>query len=133
MNSKIEIRESVPIDDTELNSLISASWPNRSISNWSPVLARSLGYMCANSDDLLVGFVNIAWDGGVHAFILDTTVHPEFRRRGIGRSLVEQAKILSRQKGIEWLHVDYEPKSRDFYLECGFESTEAGLIKLTPY
>ena len=133
MNSKIEIRESVPIDDTELNSLISASWPNRSISNWSPVLARSLGYMCANSDDLLVGFVNIAWDGGVHAFILDTTVHPEFRRRGIGRSLVEHAKILSRQKGIEWLHVDYETKVREFYFGCGFEPTEAGLIKLTPH
>jgi hypothetical protein len=29
------------------------------------------------SDGLLVGFVNIAWDGGYHAFLLDTRTRGE--------------------------------------------------------
>ena len=49
-----------------------------------PVLARSFTYICAFTPGGLVGFVNVAWDGGVHAFLLDTTVVPEYRRRGVG-------------------------------------------------
>jgi ribosomal protein S18 acetylase RimI-like enzyme len=35
----------------------------------------------------LIGFVNVASDGGQHAFILDTCVHPAFRRRGMSQPL----------------------------------------------
>jgi hypothetical protein len=34
----------------------------------------SLGWVCARNKDELVGFVNVAWDGGAHAFILDAIV-----------------------------------------------------------
>jgi GNAT superfamily N-acetyltransferase len=78
----------------------------------------------------LVGFVNVAWDGGVHAFLLDTTVHPEFRRQGIGVSLVRCAADEARELGAEWLHVDYEPRYAEFYRRCGFRPTQAGLLKL---
>jgi hypothetical protein len=27
-------------------------------------------------DRALIGFVNVAWDGGDHAFLIDTKVHP---------------------------------------------------------
>ncbi len=131
MNSKIEIRVSVPIENADIDALMSASWPNHSNLNWSAILDRSLAYVSAHSGDQVVGFVNIAWDGGVHAFILDTIVHPDFRRQGLGKSLVEQAKSVANQKSIEWLHVDFEPKYREFYHKCGFRPTEAGLIKLT--
>jgi len=30
----------------------------------------------------LVGFANVAWDGDVHFFLLDTTVHPAWQGRG---------------------------------------------------
>ena len=44
------------------------------------MLARSLTYVAAydtvGGGEQLVGFVNVAWDGGIHAFLLDTTVHP---------------------------------------------------------
>jgi hypothetical protein len=33
--------------------------------------------------------------------------------------------------GCEWLHVDFEPELRRFYLDaCGFRPTDAGLIRL---
>ena len=78
----------------------------------------------------LIGFVNVAWDGGVHAFLLDATVHPEFGRRGIGTELVRLVAEESRARGAEWLHVDFEPALEGFYRACGFGSTAAGLMKL---
>lgn len=38
--------------------------------------SHSLGRACARRYGELVGFVNVAWDGGVHAFVLDTIVAP---------------------------------------------------------
>jgi ribosomal protein S18 acetylase RimI-like enzyme len=94
------------------------------------VLARSLTYVCAFAQGKLVGFVNVTLDGGVHAFLLDTTVAPEYRRRGIGTELVRRAADVVRRAGLEWLHVDYEPHLDDFYRGCGFRPTAARLLHL---
>lgn len=98
--------------------------------DWSLVLLRSLTWVGAYQDEGLVGFVNVAWDGGVHAFLLDPRVHPTFRRRGIGTELVRRAARVARRCGVEWLHVDFEPALKPFYDACGFRPTEAGLIRL---
>lgn len=91
----------------------------------------SLGWVCARSDSELVGFVNIAWDGGVHAFILDTVVRADLRRSGIGVGLVDTAVRGARAANCEWLHVDFEDDLRAFYFDgCGFKPTTAGLIAL---
>ena len=91
----------------------------------------SLGWVCAREDDQLVGFVNVAWDGGVHAFILDTTVAGRDRHRGIGTGLIATAVQYARAAGCEWLHVDFEDHLTAFYFQaCGFTSTSAGLIAL---
>ena len=97
---------------------------------FADILSRSLGHVCAFHEERLVGFVNIGWDGGIHAFILDTCVHPDFRRKGIATRLVREAETLARQRGAHWLHVDFEPHLEDFYRSCGFRPTAAGLIKL---
>ena len=91
----------------------------------------SLGWVCAYAGEELIGFVNVAWDGAFHSFLLDTLVAAEFRHRGIGSKLVEMAAAEARTAGCEWLHVDFDPKLRDFYFKaCGFEPTDAGLIAL---
>ena len=64
------------LDNRQLNELSAASWRAPSDSDFLPVLKRSLGYVGAFDGDLLVRFVNIAWDGNEHAFLLDTTVRP---------------------------------------------------------
>ncbi|QQM46249.1 GNAT family N-acetyltransferase [Streptomyces liliifuscus] len=77
------------------------------------------------------GFVNVAWDGGVHAFILDTVVAQHHRGRGIGAALVATAAHEARVAKCEWLHVDFEEHLRTFYFDaCGFQETTAGLIAL---
>jgi GNAT superfamily N-acetyltransferase len=119
------------LTDAELKPLFRAAWSHGGDASYEPVLARSLTYVAAYSGERLVGFVNVAWDGGVHAFLLDTTVHPEFQRRGIGRELVARAAQEARALGCAWLHVDFEPNLEDFYRGCGFRATKAGLIDLT--
>ncbi|WP_372498322.1 GNAT family N-acetyltransferase [Streptomyces marispadix] len=78
----------------------------------------------------LVGFVNVLGDGGVHAFVLDTTVHPSARRRGLGVRLVRRAADEASRAGARWLHVDYEEHLSGFYARCGFRPTAAGLRRL---
>ncbi|GHA77746.1 GNAT family N-acetyltransferase [Streptomyces termitum] len=91
----------------------------------------SLGWVCAWEEGELVGFVNVVWDGGVHAFLLDTVVAGGRRRAGIGAGLVAEAVRRAREAGCGWLHVDFEDDLRPFYLDaCGFRPTAAGLIAL---
>ncbi|MGA5344236.1 GNAT family N-acetyltransferase [Streptomyces griseoincarnatus] len=91
----------------------------------------SLGWVCARDGGVLVGFVNVAWDGGVHAFVLDTVVAERCRGGGVGTSLVRLAAERSRAAGCQWLHVDFEERLRAFYVDAGgFRTTAAGLIAL---
>jgi GNAT superfamily N-acetyltransferase len=91
----------------------------------------SLGWVCAWQGGDLVGFVNVPWDGGVHAFIMDTVVAARAQRRGVGTALVALATEQARAAGCEWLHVDFEEHLAGFYFRsCGFTPTPAGLIPL---
>lgn len=92
----------------------------------------SLGWVTARDGETLVGFVNVPWDGGVHAFVLDTMVAADAHHRGIGRGLTEAAVAAGRgHGGLEWLHVDYDDELRPFYEDaCGFTPAPAGLIAL---
>ena len=118
------------ITSDELNALFAAAWADHQSRDFKPVLALSLVYLTAREDCHLIGFVNVAWDGGRHAFLLDPTVHPGCQRRGLGTHLVRQAARAARAHGIEWLHVDFEPKLEKFYLGAGFRATAAGIWNL---
>lgn len=137
MNADLVVYKiSPPVSNEELNQLFAAAWQGHKTTDFQPILTRSLAYICAFQTEYafqtesLIGFVNVAWDGGVHTFLLDTTVHPQFQRQGIGQALVAQARLAASERNMEWLHVDFEPHLREFYHKCGFAPTAAGLIKL---
>lgn len=118
------------LDVEALSALFLAAWgtPKR---GYEVVFGHSFTWIGAWDGDELVGFVNVAWDGDVHFFLLDTTVHPGWQRRGIGRRLVEEAIDACRGHG-EWLHVDAdEGLMTGFYAACGFVSAPAGVLDLT--
>lgn len=103
-----------------------------------PVLTREQstghpgGRRTGGQTGLLVGFVNVAWDGGDHAFLIDTKTRGSHQRRGIGRELVRVAVLNAAAAGCEWLFVDFGPELAPFYFDaCGFTHTEAGLIHLS--
>ena len=126
----IEYQVNPDIDNEAINALFAKAWPDHQPRDFSVVLSQNLGHVCATADGVLVGFVNVAWDGDRHAFLLDPTVHPDCQRQGIGSTLIHHAIDLARSRGIEWLHVDYEPHLAEFYSRCGFRRTEAGLMNL---
>lgn len=100
--------------------------------DWIDRLSRlSLGWVTARDGQGLVGFVNVIWDGGAHAFIEDTLVSHRARRQGVGKRLLAVATEQAREAGCEWIHVDFDDHLKGFYFDaCGFRPTNAGLIQL---
>jgi GNAT superfamily N-acetyltransferase len=91
----------------------------------------SLGWVVARRVGDVVGFVNVLWDGLVHAWIQDVMVATSARGNDIGTTLVARAADGARAAGCEWLHVDFDDELRPFYFDaCGFRPTNAGLISL---
>ena len=98
---------------------------------WTQVNQHSLGWVCAQEGGSLVGFVNVVWDGGVHAFLLDAMVTARLQRKGIGTEMIAIAIREARAARCEWLHVDFADHLRPYYFDrCGFRPTNAGLIAL---
>jgi ribosomal protein S18 acetylase RimI-like enzyme len=120
-------------DNAELNALHAEAFNHRPLDDdWmAQVETHDPGWVCAREGDALVGFVNVLWDGGVHAFLLDTMVAEKVGRQGVGTRLVEVAVAKARGTAGERLHVDFDDHLRAFYFDaCGFTPVNAGLIRL---
>lgn len=126
----ISIRTNSFPTDKDLNRLMQAAWPNMKPSRYQQTLRTCLVHLTAHDADKLVGFVKMATDGGKHAFLLDPTVHPDYRRSGLGTRLVKAAISEAKANGATFVHVDYEPHLERFYEGCGFEKSRAGLLRL---
>jgi hypothetical protein len=123
-------------DNAEANRLHAEAFATRLFGDdewdWVQQTSRhSLGWVTARRDGELIGFVNVPWDGLVHAWLQDTMVAITDRGAGVGRGLIAVATEQARVACCEWLHVDFDEHLRSFYLDaCGFRPTCAGLIAL---
>lgn len=120
----------------EVNALHAEAFQTRLYSDeewdWRLLVDRhSLGWVVARQAGALVGFANVLSDGLVHAWLQDVMVAGEARHMGLGTRLVGVAADGARAASCEWLHVDFDPALRPFYLDaCGFRPTSAGLMAL---
>jgi ribosomal protein S18 acetylase RimI-like enzyme len=121
-----------PISDDEMVVLVESHGGHVMRGWWDRIRDHSLGWVTARDDSgVVVGFVNVAWDGGDHAFLLDTKTRGDQQRRGIGTEVVRVAARHAKAAGCEWLHVDFEPDLAAFYFDaCKFRPTDAGVINL---
>jgi GNAT superfamily N-acetyltransferase len=121
-----------PLTDDEMVDLARSHGGHAVAGWWEGVRQHSLGWVTARAaDGTLIGFVNVAWDGGDHAFLLDTKTRGSYQHRGIGTHLVKVAACEARAAGCEWLHVDFRDELASFYFDaCGLRPTAAGLIHL---
>ncbi len=123
------------VADDELSALHGRAFGRPSpAAPWRRRLERhSLTWVVALEGERLVGFANVAWDGGQHAFLLDVVVDPAAQGRGVGRALVRAAVREAAGAGCAWLHVDFEEGLRGFYVgACGFRPSAAGVLHLRP-
>lgn len=125
---RIIYRHRPDLDHNALQRLFEIAW-GAPKGDFRAVLTRSFTWIAAYAGSEVAGFVNVAWDGGVHFFLLDTTVHPAWRRRGVGSRLVREA-ISDCQGAGDWLHIDYEGELTEFYRRCGFRESPAGVLPL---
>ena len=132
----LEMVSRFPVDDAAVSDLHARAFSTTAgpVTPWAQRLSRyALTWVGAFDAGELVGFVQVCWDGGAHAFLLDTAVDPRWQRRGVGGELVRAAVEDTRAAGCECLHVDFEAHLTGFYLTgCGFQPTAAGLLRLTP-
>jgi GNAT superfamily N-acetyltransferase len=126
-----------PFSNSEIHALHAAAFETRVFdeSEWDWVAQTerySLGWVVARDGERFIGFVNVLWDGLVHAFIEDVMVDADYRHRGVGVSLVRSARDGARAAGCEYLHVGFDADLAPFYIDaCGFTPTGGGLIELT--
>jgi ribosomal protein S18 acetylase RimI-like enzyme len=120
------------LTDEEMVGLVRSYGGNVEVGWWDRVRPHSLGWVVArDGDGAVVGFVNVAWDGGDHAVLLDTKTRRTHQHHGIGTELVRLATRKAAEAGCEWLHVDFDADLEAFYFDaCGFRATKAGLIRL---
>ncbi len=129
----ISYRERCAVDDVALSQLHAAAFAETPrLVRWGERLARhSLTWFGAADDERLVGFVNVAWDGDRHAFLLDAVVAPPRQRHGIGTGLVARAVRAASDAGCTWLHADYAADLAPFVEgACGLVPTRAALVRL---
>jgi len=88
------------VTDDELVTLTKSHGGARQAGWWDRIRPHSLGWVTVRINDrTLIGFVNVAWDGGDHAFLIDTKVRPDQQRRGIGTELVASRHVTRRRQG----------------------------------
>jgi GNAT superfamily N-acetyltransferase len=133
VTSQISYRWRSNITDEELVVLTDSYGGSSERGWWDRIRPHSLGWVTAHlADETPVGFVNVAWDGGDHAFLIDTKVSADHQRRGIATELVRRAVQHASRAGCEWMHVDFEARLASFYFgACGFRSTPAGVVHLS--
>ncbi|MBT2551393.1 GNAT family N-acetyltransferase [Arthrobacter sp. ISL-65] len=79
------------VDDASLSQLHADAFgaPSR-MTPWRERLElHSVSWVGAFEGEQLVGFVHAVWDGGSHAFLLDTAVAPGYQSQGIGTAIVK--------------------------------------------
>ena len=121
-----------PLADAEMLDLVASHGGTPVPGWWDQIRPHSMGWVTARvGDEIVVGFVNVVSDGSDHAFLIDVKTRGAYQRKGIGVRVVKFAAQHAKAAGCEWLHVDFEPHLRAFYLDaCGFQPTDAGLVRL---
>ena len=128
----IEICFASTLDDDGRDYLRQLRWTSRESSylSWLQGAAERLsmplyGFVW-EEDRRVVGnlsLIPLYRPGKVFYLIANVAVHPDFRRRGIGRQLTQAALDHLRQRGVDsaWLQVrDDNPVACNLYLSLGF-------------
>lgn len=86
-------------------------------------LAGSATVAVARSGGALVGLARVVSDGATICYLQDVLVHPEHRRHGLGRRLVESVLEPYESVRQKVLLTDDEPGQRRFYESLGYSET----------
>src|SRR5262249_13000584 len=123
----INLTQRVPTVDEYVDLIQSVGWKPRDSRAISIALGNSLFSVVALADDRIVGMGRVIGDGGLHFYLSDVIVRPEFQRQGIGTSIVSDlhGSIATVPYKNTFVAVFAAEGSRDFYSRLGYEAQRA--------
>jgi GNAT superfamily N-acetyltransferase len=117
-----EIVERKPTSEEleELRKLVNWGIPSRNALDLG--LKNSLYGVCAVIDGKVVGTARVVGDGSTCFYVQDVIVHPEFQRKGIGLSIMEQIMNYVRKNACNGAIVGLMSAKgkEEFYERFGF-------------
>ena len=126
---KINYSENIPQDENSLISLYeNAGWTayTRDPAKLIQAIRSSEYILVAMEGNKVVGLIRTVGDGITITYIQDILVHSDYKRRGIGRQLMQ--RTLDKFAGVRQtvLLTDDNPETRGFYESMGFLSCDRG-------
>ena len=115
--------------------LIKAGWPRRNVTDiilswerslWVGLTLHEGAQVERGSPKLqVVGMARLVGDGIFTAVLFDVVVHPQHRRMGIGRHLVEMAVDYGKELGVAEVECCAAPGASEFYEALEWEHKDA--------
>jgi GNAT superfamily N-acetyltransferase len=122
MNSPLRLRLLTRADVPFADSLRALAGWNQTLADWERFLASAPdGCFLAEWDGAPAGTATTTVYGSTLAWIGMVLVHPEYRRRGIGRALLQHCLEHLRQRGVRCIKLDATPLGRTVYRGLGFQ------------
>jgi len=88
MTPTYSIVRQTPTTEDYARIIKAVGWRPRQPEAVKIALRNSCFSVCAVSDDVVVGFGRVIGDGGIHLYVTDVVVLPEFQHHGIGTAIV---------------------------------------------
>lgn len=112
---------------------IDSYWPLFQATGWNDIFCmtpvdieraiRNSSYCVSAYDDgKLVGFARALSDGVMYAAVYDVIVHPNYRRQGIGKGLVQDITNQCKEAGVFSVHLFAAEGTELFYNKLGFRA-----------
>jgi len=122
MNASLRLRLLTHADLPFADSVRALAGWNQTIADWERFLtAAPDGCFLVEWNGAPAGTATTITYGPALAWIGMVLVHPDFRRRGIGRALLEQCLEHLRVRGVRCIKLDATPAGRQVYDGLGFE------------
>jgi len=133
---EVLIRNATVGDFDRIYPLFEQLWPNKELNRTElnkvferGVLSQTDELFCVVSENKVIGFcayamVNNLWQEGYISYIYAMVVDEEYRGRGYGTRLINEAINKSKQQGMKRVELDsgfQREGAHQFYIKLGFE------------